>query len=246
MSYGRDTEELLQLLEHESVYLRDMHVTDLPNLPEGIEQLSCIHLPITKLPPLPSTLKYLRVEGQLTHLPNLPEGLETLTLVCGNTKLPHLPSSLKYLTVYSEQLTELPPLPSSLESLDCRNASITKLPSLPTGLEELNCSNTHITELPSLPTGLKELDCSSTRITKLPPLPTGLKELHCWYCPSIPKRGVDERMEDYISRVREHESRLRCQERCKAVKDDLVMEVMHPRRIERLLEAGGWEVLECF
>jgi hypothetical protein len=42
-------------------------------------------------------------------------------------------------------------------------------------------------------------------------------------------------------------SQLRCQERCRAVKGDLIAAVMHPRRIEKLLATDGWEALEaCF
>jgi hypothetical protein len=64
------------------------------------------------------------------------------------------------------------------------------------------------------------------------------------------QRGGNESIKDYNARwkpIREElASKDRCQTRCREVKEDLIAKVMHPRRIARLLEVGGWEALECF
>jgi Leucine-rich repeat (LRR) protein len=115
----------------------------------------------------------------------------------------------------------------------------------------LYCSYTSITELPPLPVGLQNLYCAHTQIIDLPPLPAGLYTLVCNGCPLVLKRGQSESIAEYEARWipyrEEKASRLRFQERCRVVKEDLIAEVMHPRRIEKLLVEGGWEALEaCF
>jgi hypothetical protein len=154
------------------------------------------------------------------------------------------------LDTHNLNITSLPILPLGLKILDCSFANISSLPILPSGLEELWCYNTPLTSLPELPSSLEVLLCHNTLISSLPELPSSLKELYCWNTPLLLQRGENESIKDYNARWRvlreELASKDRCQERCRQIKDDLIAEVMHPRRIERLLEMGGWEALECF
>lgn len=173
----------------------------------------------------------------ITSLPILPSSLERLH--CSQTpitSLPMLPSDLTELYCWNTPITSLPPLPSSLKILSCRNTQITSLPILPSNLKRLYCSHTPITSLPILPSGLEELWCWNTQITSLPELPSSLKELYCSNTPLLLQRGENESIKDYNARWRvlreELASKNRCQERCQIIKEELIMEVMHPRRID--------------
>lgn len=147
-------------------------------------------------------------------------------------------------------VTKITEFPEKLEIIHCSFTLITKLPPLPPNLYIFNCEGTQITELPSLPSTLKILCCAYTQITELPPLPAGLEVLYCDGCPLVLPRKEGESISDYEARWRiyreEKAARLRTQERCRTIKDNLIAEVMHPRRIEKLLETGGFEALECF
>ena len=166
------------------------------------------------------------------------------------TSLPELPSYLTQLWCSHTQITELPPLPDSLRRLDCANTQITNLPSLPPSLELLSCHNTQITELPPLPGSLKKLVCSHTQITELPPLPSSLSLLIDNNCPNLLIKPMEgETIEAYEERwkpIREEQkkkceelvNKKRIQERCLVIKEELMATAWHPRRVERLLDAG--------
>jgi hypothetical protein len=147
-------------------------------------------------------------------------------------------------------VTKIPEFPEKLEIIHCNFTSIRELPPLPPNLVIFNCEDTKIKSLPSLPSTLKILCCANTQITELPPLPAGLEELYCAGCPLVLQRKEGESISDYEARWRiyreEKASRLRCQERCRMLEEDLIAEAMHPRRIEKILNAGGFEALECF
>ncbi|MCB0795966.1 MAG: hypothetical protein KDB88_14620, partial [Flavobacteriales bacterium] len=88
-------------------------LTQLPDLPPGLEELRCNGNDLTALPPLPATLSNLR---------------------CGSnqlTALPTLPPALSYLDCAQNQLGALPTLPNGLGSLYCGNNLLTSLPTLP-------------------------------------------------------------------------------------------------------------------
>jgi Leucine-rich repeat (LRR) protein len=156
------------------------------------------------------------------------------------TSLPELPSGLQELHCYNTPLTSLPELPSELQQLYCYNTQITILPKLPSGLQVLSCYNTQITSLPDLPSGLKALYCQYNQLTALPELPSGLKGLFCDNCPLILQRGEGESIHDYNLRWRawreEKASKARTLVRTEAIKEDLMAEVWHPRRVEKMLE----------
>ncbi len=79
--------------------LSNLHLTELPPLPDDLIMLRCDSNELTSLPELPSTLRILHChQNQLTSLPELPPFLESLS--CSNnpiTSLPSLPSSLTQL-----------------------------------------------------------------------------------------------------------------------------------------------------
>ena len=187
----------------------------------------------------------------ITSLPELPSGLQDLW--CEHSplrSLPELPAKLKELWCWNTQLTSLPSLPSSLEVLRCNDTPLKTLPNLPPNLRVLLCYRTQLASLPNLPDRLTCLDIYRTQITILPELPTGLNDLSCSNTPLIIQQNFGETLQAYNLRWRawreEQASKKRSQERCSLLKEDIIAEVWHPRRVEKLLETGGYELLESF
>lgn len=214
---------------------------------DGILDLT--DLGFTTLPPLPENLVELRVDRN--HL----------------TSLPSLPPSLKVLICSRNRLTSLPPLPPSLRVLSCQANRITSLPELPSTLQVLRCTFNHLTSLPPLPTTLRILDCVANRIQWLPWLPDHLRVLYCNENPleALPELPRDlgylmcdmpygEQVElvdttpEEIHRINtemwkwtekmEQQSKARCMARCAIYKEQIMMKVWHPTRIEKMLEMG--------
>ena len=105
--------------------------------------LDLSNLDLTELPPLPNDLEQFNCfNNQLTTLPVLPPNL--WLLVCYNnqlTTLPALPLSLGELYCSDNQLMTLPEMPPKLRWLDCNHNQLTMLPSLPPNLVWFNCCN---------------------------------------------------------------------------------------------------------
>lgn len=177
------------------------------------------------------------------------------------TSLPALPKYIKRLSVCNTPITELPELPEGLEQLICSRSNISSLPELPKSLKTLACYdlNNHIT-IPKLPEGLERLRCSGAvsahgacllnwtlslkefienneNRVQLPDLPKSLKWLSCDVI-----RPDDMSMETFIDTIRDWQeqprSKERSQERCKIIKEELMMTAWHPRRVERWLQEG--------
>jgi hypothetical protein len=89
-----------------------------------------------------------------------------------------------------------------------------------------------------------ELDCSNTEIQELPELPIRLDRLRCADTRMHFNIENDETIQEYNERWNEWRSYVRCQERCKIFKEDLMMNVWHPRRIEKLIDTYGIDILE--
>lgn len=105
-------------------------------------------------------------------------------------------------------------------------------------------------KLPDLPLSLEKLGCRNKNIEEYLPFPVKLSYLQFNTDSTILKIEDNESQADFNKRINnlreDYNSMFRCQKRCRAIKEDLIAEVMHPRRIERLIEAGGFEALDCF
>ena len=55
-----------------------------------------------------------------------------------------------------------------------------------------------------------------------------------------------ERRQQYHARWQDEWSKRRCQERCSVIKEDLMAEFWKPERLEKLLEQGGWELVDSY
>ena len=158
------------------------------------------------------------------------------------TSLPELPTGLKVLICSYTPLTSLPELPAGLRELWCSHTSLTSLPDLPASLQLLSCCYTQLTKLPDLPASLQELWCSHTLLTSLPDLPASLQLLSCSHTSLILKLKPDETIKDYNLRWREwreeQASKERIQAKHRLLKEEIVMEAWHPRKVEKWIEAG--------
>lgn len=74
----------------------ERHITMLPVLPQGLEELDCAWAQITTLPELPESLRKLNCRGcQFISWPKLPENLQELNYYAHRGTLPLFPASLK-------------------------------------------------------------------------------------------------------------------------------------------------------
>ena len=158
------------------------------------------------------------------------------------TSLPELPSRLQYLNCHRTHLTSLPELPSGLIILNCSNTRLTSLPKFPSELIHITCSHTPITSISELPFRIQSLDCSYTQLTILPELPSTLLELFSSNTPLILERKDFESIADYNRRWKawreEQESRARIQTKARLLKEEIVMEAWHPRKVEQWVDCG--------
>lgn len=161
------------------------------------------------------------------------------------------------LHISSLQIHSLPPLRDTLQTLIINNTQITNLPELPYNLRTLYCDSAPLTNLPELPQRLLHLDIQNTQITVLPRLPRTLITLYCDNTPLLVPRKEGESINSYRLRLDawwDEQDRLaeealsmeRSQQRCREIKEALMMEMWHPRRVEKLIEMGGFEMLESF
>jgi len=210
------------------VNLSHMGLKELPPLPKGIVTLDCSHNQLTSLPPLPSTMRMLVCnDNQLTTLPTLPLSLERV--ICANnqlTILPPFPRSLRELNCSNNRLMALHPLPMTILSLVCKSNNIQFLPALPPFLMELRCENNPLEDFPELPSYLSIL-------TYKLPIDNHITEfIHL--LPEI-TMGINVALRDWAGFMA-IESRKRCNARCIACKEEIMMKAWHPSRMLKLLE----------
>lgn len=271
MAYGPDTakvEKRIQVLledararpgwhELGAINFDGLNITDLPPLPDWVWNLWLQRTTLKRITTLPVGLKHLYLQGSsIEELPDLPEGL--LELDVSNTpltRLPKLPASLRALTISGSKISVLPELPAGLRRISMSRTPITRLPPLPPSLTSLACEDTAVKDLPvALPPSLEYLYISGTQITVLPELPASVRSVHHMNTPlKIPwnqeyymVRYTPARYNRETADIREAwlESR-RPQERCEAVKEELMAAAWAPARVEKALAAGGWDALGC-
>ena len=184
----------------------------------------------------------------LYALPPLPEGLRTLDVSdTGISVLPPLPSTLRHLKACETAIRQLPALPEGLEALLLYDSPIQDLPyHFPSTLRILDCSATWIIEIHSLPDRLELLQCSETILTRLPWLPESLSILICRDTQLPIRVGPEESMESFIQRWRDEECRGRMQSKMRVLKEGIIREALHPRRVSRILELGGVDVFDIW
>jgi hypothetical protein len=239
--------QCIQRCTNRRLDLSNLHLTELPPLPDDLIMLRCNSNELTFLPELPSSLKILHChQNQLTSLPELPPFLESLS--CSNnpiTSLPLLPSSLTQLVCIRNCLTDLPPLPQTLEELCFDNNYITWLPELPPHLTSLSFCWNQLSSIPSLPHGLHSLFCFANPLETMPELPSTLNYLVCTlpytnerYAPLRLTPDIIHELNRENREWAETQSRERSMNRCSVYYEELMHNRWNPDRIEYLYRMG--------
>lgn len=207
----------------EPLNLSNLHLTSLPEIPEGVQRLICSNNKLTSLPEnLPHSIRNLYcVENKLTRLPkNLPPRLEKLS--CSYNKLKTLPHNL----------------PNTLTEIYCDGNEIEYLPeSLPPNLTMLYCQ---MNRFKSLPESIKRTThfFYSSENNDFPKIDTkklaleGYEGMHTY---------MTENTYDYYKRILEYVERQRrpiVNERTRAIKEELMEKAWHPDRVRKWIEAG--------
>lgn len=273
MAHGRETAKLLRAIaavgKSGLLQIQHLDITSIPplplkvrelriygcadvttlELPAGLEVLDLVHTTgITQLPELPESLKtLLLINVPVTSLPELPKGLKHLSYTDTQLEtLPYLPEHLERLGVTGIKV--LPKLPESLTDLHCTRSYITELPKLPKNLIRLSCYGSAIKKLPQLPKKLELLDVAMTPLTELPELPDTLFTLRTSYTAIVPAMKSLETVQEYKVRwnawKEENDAPVRAHKRNEHIKEELMAAFWNPRRIEKILEQGGWELMD--
>lgn len=186
---------------------------------------------------VPDHVKWLDVSGTnfTSWMIYVPDTLETL--VCKGSShsvcFPALSPALKVLDLSGQMMQYLPPLPETLTVLILHR-----------------CFN--LKQLPKLPPSLRVLDVRECkRLTSLPlDIPDSLTEIWAEGCPKLP-RWIREYSSSYwdlpkVVRIQREEtaSRERQQKRCRDLRQEIVAEAYKPARVEKWLDAGGFDFLD--
>jgi hypothetical protein len=141
-------------------------------------------------------------------------------------------------------LTTLPPLPSSLDKIRVDFNSLTTLPKLPLSLTHISCDANNLTSLPSLHHGLNKLHCFLNPLETLPELPSTLSSLSCRLPHNKQDFKSNEMTPEIVQQLNDEnqelmaQSKERCVARCKIYKEEIMMKVWHPKRMQMLYEMG--------
>lgn len=208
-------------------------------------------------PPIPKEVTHLTLKSHdFSRSVAIHEGIRWLDIsgsACDGEF--HFPKSLEVLIWqnsncewYEGKFSHLP----NLKQLDWSFRPITHLPALPKTLQVLQLANClELTELPPLPEGLRVLDIRGCKNLKtLPEIPDSVEEIWCVGCTNLRPRWIVEQGYAYwnVAKLfRTHqqtEIRERIQKRTRALRQEIVAEAYHPRRVERWLEQRGFDFLE--
>jgi hypothetical protein len=112
--------------------------------------------------------------------------------------------------------------------LDCSKNNIVFLPPLPHDLIVLNCEDNPTETLPEIPLSLTSITCE---------MPFDNTHLELKNMTPETVRSINEEVW-YAMKVLAEESKERSLRRCKSCKEEIMMKVWHPSRVEKLLEMG--------
>ncbi|TXI33389.1 MAG: hypothetical protein E6Q58_02795 [Niabella sp.] len=176
----------------------------IPLLSNTIRNFRCSSTVITSLPPIPDSLRSLRLYQNdfLTTFPSFPDKLEILDCIQSNGTIiipnlpnsityirfsglssltfsqPKFPDSLKHAQVVAQNVNSFPELNDSISYLWTGWNSIDQLNEFPNGLDTLIIAGNALSPLPQLPSNLKYLQFfNTTNLYCLPHLPPMLAEL---------------------------------------------------------------------
>ncbi len=123
-----------------------------------------------------------------------------------------------------------------MELLQCHFCSLTSLPTLPTNLRELNCIINPLETLPELPSTLEMLKATLPWVEDEEDVRLGGPRMYHTLWPEMV--GIVNQMVAMAAALTHRQSKRRCVERCKIYKEEIMMTVWHPRRVNPLIERG--------
>jgi len=123
-----------------------------------------------------------------------------------------------------------------MELLYCHFCSLTSLPTLPTNLRELNCLINPLETLPELPSTLEMLKATLPWVEDEEDVRLGGPRMYHTLWPEMV--GVVNQMVAMAAALTDRQSNRRCVARCKIYKEEIMMAVWHPRRVNPLIEMG--------
>jgi hypothetical protein len=128
----------------------------------------------------------------------------------------------------------------------CIGNHITSLPSLPATIEYLDCSKNNLRTLPSLPDGLIVLGCEENPLEMFPDLPPHLSSISYTLLDEVIRltnmdlqtiQRIQKEIQEWMEMMAQH-SKDRCMTRCAKYKEEIMIKVWCPSRVEKLLEMG--------
>jgi hypothetical protein len=146
--------------------------------------------------------------------------------------IPRLPLSLQVLICSENLLTFLPELPITLQNIECNRNKIYFLPSLPQGILSLNIKNNPLEILPEFPHHMIRLTYDLPNSKQ-----TGKRHVELYALTPERVQMINKDIKA-ITIDMNQESRERVLQRCKIYKEEIMMKVWHPSRVEKLLKMG--------
>ena len=120
--------------------------------------------------------------------------------------------------------------------LHCHFCSLTSLPTLPTNLCELNCIINPLETLPELPSTLEMLKATLPWVEDEENVRLGGPKMYHELWPEMVE-GINQ-MVAMAAALTHRQSKRRCNKRCSLYKEQIMMKVWRPSRVEMLLEMG--------
>lgn len=240
--------------ENTSLSLNYATLRRLPPIPDECQQLILYNCGIERIHLVPSNLKtlVLRRCQSLKMVPPLPDCLEYLVIEDCPFAEVHRDLSAHVVEIEPSPENRLLSLPSSLQFLDLSGSGIVELPQhLPLTLTHMNLLSSSVTLPHVFPEGLLTLHVDQQ---ELPYLPDSLQRLY--FDPFEQQFETaeygDEMFEESIELEEKHMNRIqlanqmyewprskaRILSRTAIFKEELMMTVWHPNRVQMWLEAG--------
>jgi Leucine-rich repeat (LRR) protein len=231
----------------------------------GQNRLTLTEYNIHTLPPLPDTVRELRVGNkELVYIPALPPNLVEFHCYFSFSlrKLPALPASLEILNIAHTQIRVIPPLGPRIRRIYATNAPVSVMPPLYWGIEAVAFGGTKITKIPgvALPETLLDLNIGGTKVSSLPKLNRGLRHLYmadtliseipeihgcletlmAFGCPNLiipyPEQlNIWTYSQQWNAWHEAKREKKRIMERCDLVKEELIMRTHKPTAFEQIL-----------
>ncbi len=206
--------------------LINVNASTVPPIPSSITQLHIVNVKECNLLHIPETVKRVYISGTTEPWPVIPNTVTSLTIKdMSMVELPPLPSTLKQLTLIDVPITQLPPLPSSLELLALTRVPILQIHTLPSTLNHFQIYHSPVQILPPMRSMFNNKRNMSIVMHDCPNLLFPYEE-HCYYSSDRYRYCAQ-----YAILWEKWWVKKRHEERCAAIKEELMATTWHPKRV---------------